>query len=297
MTGNILFGGIDTAKFHGSLIVLPVQKSSNDSYTDFTVALTSVSVIDAAGKTAFSQDKLALPVILDSGTTITYLPDDIVNPITSGVGAINDNELGMILPCSVGNSAANLSFAFGGAGGPSIAVPMGEFVTPIYLQDGSQPTFRDGSGTVCGFGLMSSGTGPILFGDTFLRSAYVVYDLTNNQIGIAPTNFNATTANVVEISGSEIPSATATATGVAVTQTYTGHPQVTIAPTKKGGSQASGAQGSPMFNLGASATGNSGGGKGAAVTFGPPKIEAVTFITGMVCLISLIFGSSLVVTI
>ena len=266
----------------------------NNSYTDFTVALTSVNVIDAAGKTAFLQQNLALPVILDSGTTATYLPDSVVNPIISGVGAINDPDLGLILPCSYSNSPANLTFAFGGTGGPSISVSLSEFVTPIFLDDGSAPQFKDGFGDVCGFGLMSSETGPILFGDTFLRSAYVVYDLTNNQIGMAQTNFNATTANVVEISsGTEIPSATATATGAAATQTYTGHPQETIAATKKGGAQATGGHGSPTFNLGAAATGG-GKKKGAAVALGPPKVEAVTVVTGLVCLVSLVFGGSLV---
>lgn len=293
MTGSILFGGIDTAKFHGSLVVLPVQKSSNNSYTDFTVALSSVSVIDATGKTAYSQGNLALPVILDSGTTATYLPDDVVNPIISGVGAINNSDFGLTVPCSLSASSANISFGFGGDGGPSISVSLGEFVTLIYLPDGSQPTSKKGKDPICGFGLMSSGTGPILFGDTFLRSAYVVYDLANNQIGLAQTNFNATSSNVVEISGTDIPSASATATGVAVTQSYSGIPQKSDVPTKAGGAQATGAQGSPTFNLGAAATSSSGQ-KGAAITLGTPRVEAITIVTGMVCLISLIFGSSMV---
>ena len=280
------------------MIVLPIQKSSKaDSYTDFTVALSSINFVDAAGKTAFSQENLALPVILDSGTTATYLPDSIVDPINRGVGVINDPDFGSILPCSLSASPAKMNFAFGGSGGPSIAVALSEFITPIYLEDGSQPSFKDGSGTACGFGLMSSETGPILFGDTFLRSAYVVYDLTNNQIGMAQTNFNATSANVVEISGSSIPSATATATGAVATQTYTGIPQQTLEATRKGGAQATGGKSSPTFNLGATATGSSKSNKGAAPALGAPRIEAVTVITGMVCLLSIVFGSTLVLRI
>lgn len=292
MTGSILFGGIDSEKFHDSLTILPVQKSSDDSYRDFTVALSSVSVIDATGKTAFFQDNLDLPVILDSGTTITYLPDQIVDPIISGVGAVNDPDFGLILPCAYRSSAANFSFGFGGNGGLKITVDLGEFITDLYTSDSSVPTFEDGAGPVCSFGLESSGTGPILFGDTFLRSAYVVYDMTNNQIGMGQTKFNATGSNIVEISGSAIPSATATATGVAVTQNYSGHPQVTDAATKTGGAQATSGHGSPTFNLGVNPTG--GGKKGAATALGAPKVGAVTVVTGMVCLLSLIFGSSMV---
>jgi len=41
--------------------------------------------------------------------------------------------------------------------------------------------------------------GDNLLGDFFLRSAYVVYDLTNNQIWLAPAVLNTTKSNVVEI--------------------------------------------------------------------------------------------------
>jgi hypothetical protein len=36
-------------------------------------------------------------------------------------------------------------------------------------------------------------------GDTFLRSAYVVYDLTNDRVAMAQSLMNATRSNVVEI--------------------------------------------------------------------------------------------------
>lgn len=293
MTGSILFGGVDTAKYHGNLVVLPVQ-TTNGSYTDFTVALSSVSVLDCSGAVQFSQTNLALPVILDSGTTDAYLPDSVVNPILGGVGVINDKDYGSIVPCDLANSPATMTFGFGGNGGVNISVGLGEFVTPIYNEDGEQPTFRDGAGTICSWGLMSSGTGPILFGDAFLRSAYVVYDLTNNQIGMAQTNFNATDTNVVEISASTIPGASITATAVMASQTFSGIPQETNAATKTGTTQATAAHGSPTFNLCVSETGKAASKKGAAFAVGPPRIEVTTVITGLVLLFSLAFGSSVV---
>lgn len=245
-----------------------------------------------------SQNNLQLPVILDSGTTITYVPDSILNPIMSGIGAINSDQLGgLVVPCSQACSSATFNFGFGGNGGPSIAVSFAELVDPIYLDDGSQPTTN--GETICSFGMASGGPGPFLFGDTFLRSAYVVYDLTNNQIGIAQTNYNATSSNIVEITGSSIPGASSTASGAAVTQTYLGHPQETLPATKKAGSQATGVFPSPTFSLGSCATGsgknsnkNSGANSGAAVV--PPRIDAMTVMTGLVCLVSMVFGGSLV---
>ena len=253
------------------------------------MALSSVSFIDAAGKTPLSQDSLQVPVILDSGTTITYLPESVMNPIMSGVGAVNIEELGgLCVPCYLSSSKATFNFGFGGNGGPTIQVPLDEMVLPIVTYDGSSPQFKNGQ-DICSFGLASGGDGPFLFGDTFLRSAYVVYDLTSNQIGMAQTNFNATSSNVVEISGSSIPGASATASGAAVTQTFTGHPQETIAATFRGGSQATGGLPSPTFNLGVSA-----GQKSSAFSPGPPRVEAMTVMTGLICLLSLVFGGSMV---
>lgn len=250
-----------------------------------------MSVLDCSGAAQFSQTNLALPVILDSGTTDTYLPDSVVNPILSGFGVINDRNYGSIVPCSLANSPATLKFGFGGNDGQTISIGLGQFITPLFNEEGVQPTFRDGAGTICLWGLLSSGTGPILFGDTFLRSAYVVYDLDNNQIGMAQTNFNATDTKVVEISGSSIPDATITASAATATQTFSGIPQETNAPTKTGSTQATAPHGSPTFSL---CTASGSAKKGAAFVVGPPRIEATTLITGFVLVLSLAFGSSVV---
>lgn len=257
------------------------------------MALSSISLADGSGKSQYSKDNLGLPVILDSGTTATYLPDSIAQDILTGVGATNDPELGMIVPCRLANSPATFGFTFGGPGGPTITVAFNEFVSPIYLTDGSQPQFRDRSGTACGFGLLSSGPAdqPILFGDTFLRSAYVVYDLANNQVGIAQTNFNATNSNVVEISGTAIPGASSTATGAAVAQSYTGHPLQTDANTRPAIAQFTGGIQTATFKfLGVSATSTSG----ADAALGTPRIGAATVVASIVLVFSMVFGGSIV---
>ena len=63
-----------------------------------------------------------------------------------------------------------------------------------------------------------------MLGDTFLRSAYVVYDLSNNEISLAQTNFNATKSNVMEIqSGTAgVPDATGVANAVSSLAVGTG---------------------------------------------------------------------------
>lgn len=205
-----------------------------------------------------------------------------------GVGAINNREYGYIVPCSLAASTDVLSFGFGGNGGPTIKVSFSEFVTPVYNEDGSQPTFRNGRGPVCTWGLLPSGDAsqPILLGDTFLRSAYVVYDLANNQIGMAQTNFNATGSNVVEISGTAIPSASATATLAAQQQDYTGHP-LEQGHTKTGvaGAAPTGAVASPKFNLGV---------KSAGTALSPPRVDFALVAAGLAVMASMVFGGSFI---
>ena len=281
------------------MVVLPVQKGPNGSFTDFTVTLSGIILGDPTGKTQYSQGNLALPVILDSGTTATYIPDNFAQDILSGVGAINNNEYGYIVPCSFANSPDVFTFAFGGTGGISITVSFGEFVSPIFNEDGTQPTFENGQGTVCTWNLLSSGdpSQPILLGDSFLRSAYVVYDLTNNQIGMAQTVFNTTDSSVVEISGSAIPSATATATLAAQQQVYTGHPlQEGHTKTGAAGASATGGAQSPTFNLGVAGA-TSTGKKSAAAALSPPSVDLTLVVTGFITIVSLVFGGSLIMLI
>lgn len=166
-------------------------------------------------------------------------------------------------------------------------MPISEFVTPLLTLDGSTPKFPHGEGAACSFGLMSSGPPspqtPILLGDSFLRSAYVVYDLANNQIAMAQTKFNVSDSDsdVQEIaSGGKIPGVTATATGVAVTQSYTGLPLQTNAASKgAAGASVTGAAGSPTFDLGVGkATGTSGKKSAAGALESPAR-----GIMGVVC--------------
>ena len=297
-TGSILFSGVDTTKYTGSLTALPIQKDSNNSYSDFTVALTSLTFTDAKSNTPYAQTDLALPVILDSGTTFTYLPDTIANDLARGVGAIDDPIAGLVIPCKFATSKAKITFTFGNKdNGPAIAIPLDQFITPLTSPDGSTPKFRDGSGDVCAFGILPSGgpDQPLLLGDTFLRSAYVVYDLQNNEIAIAQTVFNVSKTDVREITDETdgngdgkaggIPNVRATASGVAVTQSYTGIPLQTAERTREGGARVTADVGRPTFDLGVE--GAAGVGRVASV---PGVLAAV----GVVVVAGVVVGGGLV---
>lgn len=202
-----------------------------------------------------------------------------------GVGAVSDPEWGVVVPCNIKNTLATLSFTFGGSGGPTIKVDISEFVTSVVVSGARPPTFRDKT-PACRWGLQPAEPGaPILFGDTFLRSAYVVYNLQNEQIGIAQTSFNSSKANIVEFSGDDIPGASTTITGLKVTQTYSGHPLQTgdRSPTGSPGQIGNNGHPTPTFDLGSS--------KSAGLrTPIPPRFEIASLVTAGVVLLSLICG-------
>lgn len=191
-TGNILFGGVDTEKFHGTLSTLPIL-TENGTYLEFIITLTGVSI----GSVTITSDQ-SIPVLLDSGSSITYLPDAITSVIYNQIQTQYDPEQGAApVPCSLAESTTTINFTFTS---PTISIPMRELVINA----------NDGTGS-CYLGIAPTrGGGNSVLGDTFIRSAYVVYDTSNNQISIAQTNFNAKTSNILEIEAgaSGVPSAT-----------------------------------------------------------------------------------------
>jgi hypothetical protein len=189
-TGSILFGGVDTAQYHGSLETLPVQKEDG-YYAEFLITLTEVTL----GNTAIAKDQ-AQAVLLDSGSSLTYLPDAMTEAIYEQVSAQYDSAEGAAyVPCSLASNSTALNFTFTS---PMISVTMNELVIPVTASNGRQLTFSDGT-AACLFGIAPAGSSTPVMGDTFIRSAYLVYDLANNEISIAQTNFDATTTNIVEI--------------------------------------------------------------------------------------------------
>lgn len=234
-TGSLLFGGIDTEKYEGDLSRIDViPDESSGLYSSFTVYLTSLTANSTSGSDSLSSSEFPIPVVLDSGTTLSYLPSDLAQQIWDEVGAIYSSDVdSAVLPCSMASSSGQFIFQFGGSNGPQIAVGMDELVLSL-VTSGSNPTFTSGTYSgqeACQFGIQNFSSDPFLLGDTFLRSAYVVYDLANNQIGIAKTDFNSTTTNVVAFAseGAQIPSATvvsnqvtaSAATGSSATKTLT----------------------------------------------------------------------------
>lgn len=196
-TGSILFGGIDTDKYSGPLSIIPILKDPSDNtYQDFLVPLNSLAMVDDTGNaTEFLTS--TIDIVLDSGTTYMLLPASAISKIVNFLDAVSDDSGNFFVNCDNFQNS-NISWTFVLGKNTTIRVPISEMVIPLDLVGISlrYPPFTN----TCKLGAEeASKGGPYLVGDVFLRSAYVVYDLTNNQIGIAQTSFDSTSSNIQEI--------------------------------------------------------------------------------------------------
>lgn len=228
-TGNILFGGVDQAKYTPPLLSLPVESNSG-AYAEFMLTLTRLQL----GTRTIGGRDMAIAVLLDTGSSLTYLPDSLVQEIYTSVGAVFDSDANAAyVPCALARNTTRLTFTFSE---PSISVDMNELVLDLVTSSGRRPTFSNGV-AACLFGIGPAGGGTYVLGDTFLRSAYVVYDLENNRVALAPTRFNATAASqVVEIGKGEgaVPGATKVQNPVRATEGLRGPNAKSGAPGRVG---------------------------------------------------------------
>lgn len=189
-TGSIQFGGVNRAKYLGELETLPIQTINGD-YTEFIIALTGVAFSSESDSHSYSAASLPAAVLLDSGSSLTYLPDSLVTDIYNDLDVVYEPSSGVgYVPCSLADDNVNITYTFSS---PTISVDVAELTLssgPLYFRDGTR---------ACVFGIVPAGDSTAVLGDTFLRSAYVVYDLANNEISLANTNFDPTDDEILEI--------------------------------------------------------------------------------------------------
>lgn len=207
--GEIIFGGVDTTKFTGNITYMPVVSlSSTQSKKKRALSAISgsnyywmvngqgVSIQDTKNASATVDLKFSTPgaFILDTGTTLTYLPTSIAKQILFAAIGTNgfeeDSGSGTyVVDCSSASTTTavlvlDMSLTSDSNASPiTLSIPMSQLFIPL---DGTSAS----TSTLCLFGIAPSdsvgvGSNMYLIGDSVLRSAYMVFDMANNQIGIA----------------------------------------------------------------------------------------------------------------
>ncbi|CAI4980943.1 CGH_1_HP_G0059460.mRNA.1.CDS.1 [Saccharomyces cerevisiae] len=189
--GSILFGAVDKNKYSGQLYTLPMLQAFNtlDSLgPGMFVTAQSVAILDSESGNKTVSD-IQFPVMLDSGTTFSYLPTEIAEAIGKSFdGEYSSDDQGYIFDCSKVNDTL-LSVDFGGF---NISANISNFVTSAKDR------------CVLYIGATDSG---FVLGDAFLVDAYVVYDLENYEISIAQASFNNQEEDI-EVISDTVPGAT-----------------------------------------------------------------------------------------
>lgn len=253
-TGSIIFGGVDTDKYTGQLQTVPIQKEF-DEYAELIITLSSMSLVNG-GKTQSLNTDLPTAVILDSGSSLTYLPNDLTSAIYTALDVQYSQQDGAAFAsCDLAHENITLDFTFTS---PTISIPISELVLSVSSIEEGRENFNSGDNgegsyssggsdeNICLFGIAPSEGSTSVLGDTFLRSAYVVYDLANNAISLAQTDFNSTTSHVLEIGTgtASVPNATPVASAIEASISQTGGARIAgVSGTVTGGSIPTGTSG------------------------------------------------------
>lgn len=171
--GVIIFGGVDTGKFAGPLVSQPIIPAAQapDGVPRYWIDMNYISLTPPSGKEKkYSNSTMA--VFLDSGATLSLLPQTLADSIAADFGADGTDSNGFYsVDCALNDLAGTVNFAFPGV---TIQVPYKEIIREL------QTTF----GTLCYLGITPN-EDFVLLGDSMLRSAYAVFDQTGDAIHLA----------------------------------------------------------------------------------------------------------------
>ncbi|GAA94928.1 hypothetical protein E5Q_01583 [Mixia osmundae IAM 14324] len=186
VNGAVTFGGYDSASLTSPITWAPCSGPIN-SATYWSV----IATIPSIGLNATDSGEAATNAILDTGTTLIYIPDSAFENFSKAIpGAISDPNTGLLrFPKTSISSVPTLDITIGGAVFPMTAA---ETVVPIALYPSQKLD------TNFAYSLVASGgssEGSFLLGMYFFERYYVILDASgpSRRAGIARTKHSPIT--------------------------------------------------------------------------------------------------------
>lgn len=235
--GHLLLGAVDRSAFTPPLVRYDMggsggsSRSSGYGYGDsISIDVASVNTSATAdGPLAPFQNKTRLPTVnIDPFGPLSYLPGPLAKATWDLAGAVWDEDTTWAtIPCSArADAQARLAVQFGDGNGPVVSLPVSDLVLPAdpwYAASYGRSSAGAPADT-CVFGIQSPDYDPdedeanfysasasssasasttYVAGAALLRRAYVVLDLANKELALAPVKFGApsTPADVVSFAG------------------------------------------------------------------------------------------------
>lgn len=224
---NILFGGVDAAKFSGDLVTLDIELDKTDGPHDGTYSEMMLNVTGFAANIGGSTSSVLdrnVTALLDTGVNGIRVPMHLYDAIAPELPLLNatDEEMddwGTVYPvvlCDYDSSNTSFTITLSDDNGKSadIDVPVSELITPIYsgAKNSTVLAMRDGQ-PICDFGLWYTHFGyDMMLGDSFLRSAYTFFNLDQKTISLAQAVYNTTATWIVPIGPGPVPAMTGNGT-------------------------------------------------------------------------------------
>jgi hypothetical protein len=230
--GQILFGGVDAAKYEGELVTYNMLVNPYETYLDYYVVVNGVSVTNGTTHipTTTEGPNSPVPALVDSGAPYTLLPQNYVFFTAQALGAKKGPGSGFFLPCSARTSPITINYHLQGL---TIKVPISQYIVPNHVQypDAGYDDYDQDGNLLCQLTMAASNIKDSNLGAAFNHAAYVVYDLQNKQISVAPAKYNVEESDIREIAkGSNgedsVPDVSAT-----ISQNPSGTALVTSGPT------------------------------------------------------------------
>lgn len=167
--GELTLGGTDSSKYSGSLTYFNTLQSG-DASAYWGISIASFTY----GSTTLASSATG---IVDTGTTLIYIPTNAYNKFLSATGGSTDSSSGLAVFSSKPTSNFGIKF-----GSTTYTLTPAQYLVPTSqygefgLSSGKYYAFINDGG--------SSGVDTII-GQKFLENYYSVFDTTNSRIGFA----------------------------------------------------------------------------------------------------------------
>ncbi|KAG2101599.1 acid protease [Suillus discolor] len=183
-SGELTFGGYDTSKITGGVSYVPITSTSPAS------GYWGINQSISYGDTLILDETAG---IVDTGTTLIYIPSDAFDKYQSATGGTLDEATGLLKISS--DQYDQLSSLYLTIGEVTYELTPNAQIWPRSLNSAINGT-SDGIYLVVSSSGSSSGSGDdFTNGYCFLERFYSVFDTTNSQVGFATTEYTYATTN------------------------------------------------------------------------------------------------------
>ncbi|KAI1748238.1 aspartic peptidase domain-containing protein [Xylaria castorea] len=176
--GSIIFGGVNRWKYRGYLEPIEIWPNPSDQLEQFQqvgywINLTSFGYTQPGQpEVILTGDDFARSMLIDTGSTFTYLDADLVSAVAKSFNAWIDEVGVYYVNCALRHEEGYVHFGFN-QGNMVIQVSYADFIVDF--------------DTYCALGVQPADVGVAtwVLGNSFIRAAYIVFDQTNDAIWLA----------------------------------------------------------------------------------------------------------------